>query len=744
MQSKPIFDLSPIAMSLSTPESGKLSDVNVAWLNLFEFSDKDLVIGKTPLELNLFPQMKEFEHESETLKDSESRQIQAEAITFTGKRIFVQVTIRIVNLNNDSYLFSIIEEITMRRMAEIAHTESEKRFRSILNNSQDVIYCYNLRSREFEYVSPSVKSVLGFTPDELLHNWKDLISVIHPEYTHDFNKALRKCVKEGRARVEYLQTNRGGDFRWILNTMSISRQHQGDPLLLFGNITDITDLKRTEEALKESEAKYRQIVETANEGIWQTDADMKTIYVNEKMAEMMGYTAGEMTGSHFFDFMDEEGIALMNKKLQNGKNSKRTYGHKFIKKDGEYLHVLVNATPLHDEKGRYNGSICMLTDISERINVERALRKTRKKLEIALENGNIGTWEWNLKTKEVTWDERTSKMFGINKGFSGSIQIFENLIHEDDLAFLKSSYYKALQSNLPLDAIFRTRTINGESDFISIKGVIGHDRKGKPASMSGVCFDVTEMKKGAEQNLIKLNEELLRSNNDLKQFAYVASHDLQEPLRMVSSFTQLLQQRYKDKLDEDGNEYIRFAVDGSKRMYDLLNGLLAYSRVQTKGKEFVKVDMNEIVEKVKANLNLVIKEREAVITVKKLPVIFADESQMMQLMQNLIENGIKFSQSKPAITISETLNSGFQVFSVRDHGIGIETQYFEKIFKIFQRLHRNDEYRGTGIGLAICKRIVERHSGTIWLTSEYGKGSNFFFTIPFVDSDNSESKGSDQ
>jgi PAS domain S-box-containing protein len=526
--------------------------------------------------------------------------------------------------------------------------------------------------------------------------------------------------------------------------MSISRQHQGDPLLLFGNITDITDLKRTEEALKESEAKYRQIVETANEGNWQTDADMKTIYVNEKMAEMMGYTAGEMTGSHFFDFMDEEGIALMNKKLQNGKNSKRTYGHKFIKKDGEYLHVLVNATPLHDEKGRYNGSICMLTDISERINVERALRKTRKKLEIALENGNIGTWEWNLKTKEVTWDERTSKMFGINKGFSGSIQIFENLIHEDDLAFLKSSYYKALQSNLPLDAIFRTRTINGESDFISIKGVIGHDRKGKPASMSGVCFDVTEMKKGAEQNLIKLNEELLRSNNDLKQFAYVASHDLQEPLRMVSSFTQLLQQRYKDKLDEDGNEYIRFAVDGSKRMYDLLNGLLAYSRVQTKGKEFVKVDMNEIVEKVKANLNLVIKEREAVITVKKLPVIFADESQMMQLMQNLIENGIKFSQSKPAITISETLNSGFQVFSVRDHGIGIETQYFEKIFKIFQRLHRNDEYRGTGIGLAICKRIVERHSGTIWLTSEYGKGSNFFFTIPFVDSDNSESKGSDQ
>jgi PAS domain S-box-containing protein len=735
MQSKPIFDLSPIAMSLSTPGTGKLSDVNLAWLNLFEFSDKTFVLRKTPAELKLFPHLKEFENDSGIYNDLESRQIQAEAITFSGKRIFVQITLRMVTLDSQNYLFSIIEEITMRRMAEIAHIESEKRFRSILNNSQDVIYCYNLSSREFEYVSPSVKSVIGFTPDELLHNGKSLISVIHPEYTHDFNKALRKCVKEGRARVEYLQTNRNGDFRWILNTMSVSGQHSSDPLLLFGNITDITDLKRTEEALKESEAKYRQIVETANEGIWQTDAEMKTIYVNEKMVELIGYTAEEMAGRHFFDFMDEEGKTLMHKKLQNGNNSKRTYGHKFIKKSGEYLHVLVNATPLHDEKGRYSGSICMLTDISERINIERALRKTRKKLEIALENGNIGTWEWNLKTKEVTWDERTSKMFGISKGFSGSIQIFENLIHEDDMAFLRSSYYKALQASVPFDATFRTRTSNCESDFISIKGVISPDRKGKPAYMSGVCFDVTEMKKGAEQGLIKLNEELLRSNNDLKQFAYVASHDLQEPLRMVSSFTQLLQQRYKDKLDEDGNEYIRFAVEGSKRMYDLLNGLLAYSRVQTKGKEFVRVDMNEIIEKVKANLNLVLKEREAVITVRELPVIFADESQMMQLMQNLIENGIKFSQSKPAITISESVNSGFHVFSVRDHGIGIETQYFEKIFKIFQRLHRNDQYRGTGIGLAICKRIVERHSGTIWLTSEYGKGSNFFFTIPCADNE---------
>jgi light-regulated signal transduction histidine kinase (bacteriophytochrome) len=256
------------------------------------------------------------------------------------------------------------------------------------------------------------------------------------------------------------------------------------------------------------------------------------------------------------------------------------------------------------------------------------------------------------------------------------------------------------------------------------------DSEGKPLSLTGVVFDVTAMKKGAEQVLIKLNEELLRSNTDLQQFAYVASHDLQEPLRMVSSFTQLLQRRFQDKLGDDGNEYIRYAVEGSKRMYTLLNGLLTFSRIQTRGKEFEQVDMNKILGKVKDNLSLVIEETKADIKVSELPVIFADESQMIQLTQNLIENSLKFRNGIPKITISVKTENKEHVFSVNDKGIGIEPQYFERIFRIFQRLHRIEEYEGTGIGLAICRRIVERHGGQIWVESSLGKGSTFYFTIP--------------
>ena len=288
----------------------------------------------------------------------------------------------------------------------------------------------------------------------------------------------------------------------------------------------------------------------------------------------------------------------------------------------------------------------------------------------------------------------------------------------------------SLETGSLLETVFRTRSGTGNSKYISTRALVNKDEHGTPVSLTGVCFDVTAMKKGAEKAIIRLNEELLRSNKELESFAYVASHDLQEPLRMVTSFTQMLEKRYGDKLDQDAQDYIKFAVDGAKRMYELINGLLAYSRIQTKGKEFVEVNMEEVFEKVIRNLDLRINEKKVVITKNDLPVILADESQMIQLVQNLVENGLKFSTVNSKIDFSADTDTSFHVFSVKDEGMGIDPQYFERIFKIFQRLMPKEEYEGTGIGLAICKRIVDRHNGRIWVESEPGKGSRFFFTIP--------------
>jgi len=248
-------------------------------------------------------------------------------------------------------------------------------------------------------------------------------------------------------------------------------------------------------------------------------------------------------------------------------------------------------------------------------------------------------------------------------------------------------------------------------------------------SRNELVIEVAERKR-AEKKLKETVAALERSNAELERFAYVASHDLQEPLRMVISFTQLLEKRYQDKLDADAHDFINFAVGGASRMQNLINDLLAYSRVSQRSKPFEPTNMEEVFEAAVANLQIAIKESKTKVNHDPLPGVMADEGQLVQVFQNLISNAIKFrGKELPCVQVSAMYKEGECVFSVKDNGIGIDPQYFDRIFIIFQRLH-GQEYPGTGAGLSIAKRIVERHGGRIWLESEPGKGSTFYFSIP--------------
>jgi PAS domain S-box-containing protein len=243
--------------------------------------------------------------------------------------------------------------------------------------------------------------------------------------------------------------------------------------------------------------------------------------------------------------------------------------------------------------------------------------------------------------------------------------------------------------------------------------------------------DVTT-RKIADERLRAAAAELARSNAELEQFAYVASHDLQEPLRMVASYTQLLARRYQGRLDADADEFIAFAVDGARRMQELINDLLTYSRVGTRALQLETVDSNHLVDQVVGDLAPAIRESKAEVTRDDLPVLQGDPTQLRQLFQNLIANGIKFQRpdEAPRVHVSATREQGAWTFSVSDNGIGIEPQYKERIFALFQRLHTRADYPGTGIGLAICKKIVERHGGQIRVESAPGHGTIFQFTLP--------------
>ena len=288
----------------------------------------------------------------------------------------------------------------------------------------------------------------------------------------------------------------------------------------------------------------------------------------------------------------------------------------------------------------------------------------------------------------------------------------------------------AAAANDAYESTFRVPWPDGTLRDLSARAKVFAGPDGHSPRMTGVFWDITERKR-AEERLRGLLVELERSNKELELFAYVASHDLQEPLRMVSSYTQLLERRYSDKLDDDAREFIGYAVDGASRMQRLINDLLDFSRVSTRGRPLAPTDISEVLGTVRANLSVAIEEAGALITNDDLPEIVADAGQMSQLLQNLVGNAIKFRNGeRPHVHVRAVEHDDLWEFSVHDDGIGIEPEYFERIFVIFQRLHTKGDYPGTGIGLALCKRIVERHGGRIWVESKPHEGSTFFFTLP--------------
>jgi PAS domain S-box-containing protein len=303
-----------------------------------------------------------------------------------------------------------------------------------------------------------------------------------------------------------------------------------------------------------------------------------------------------------------------------------------------------------------------------------------------------------------------------------------NLVFTEDRDMVRENAVQMLKGKRSLAYEFRLVTKRAEIKWV-METVAPIFYQGGRAALGNI-IDITE-RKLAEEKLEQLTTEMQRSNTELEQFAYVISHDLQEPLRMVSSYTQLLAKRYQSQLDADADEFISYTVDGAKRMQALLNDLLDYSRVGTRGKPFALTSFEDVVKQATANLKVAIEESGALVSYDTLPSIMADEGQLVQLLQNLIANAIKFrKQEPPHVHISAKRRYDAVVFSARDNGIGIDSQYARGIFEIFRRLHTKEEYPGTGMGLAICRKIVERHGGNIWVQSQPEEGSIFYFTIP--------------
>jgi PAS domain S-box-containing protein len=520
----------------------------------------------------------------------------------------------------------------------------------------------------------------------------------------------------------------------------LSPLDSAEGILVTAAIRDISVRKAAELHLVQMEGRYRGLLEAAPDAMVVVDQRGEIVLLNHRAKEQFGYPRVEILGQPvtkliphgFAERLIADGTRTAAEALAQQIGTGIELSGR--RKDGSEFPIEIMLSPLESPEGTL--ITAAIRDISVRKAAERHLAQMEGRYRGLLEAAPDAMALMDMSGMVVLVNVQAERQFGYRRDEIVGLPL--RTIIPDVLAIapeVRQRIADSVQSNEGAVAVALAAAVelpgrrkDGSAFPIEITQSILHGAEG---TLVAVAIRDISARKDTEARLHQTVAELNRSNEELGQFAYIASHDLQEPLRMVASYTQLLSKRYKGKLDTDADEFIAFAVDGATRMQRLIQDLLSYSRVGTAAKVLVDTSSERALEQATMNLRGAIEDSGALVTHDPLPAVLADPNQLVQLLQNLVGNGIKYqSAGTPRIHISCARSGGSRwMFSVQDNGLGIEAKYFERIFGMFQRLHKREEFAGTGIGLAICKKIVERHGSKISVESQLGKGSTFRFSL---------------
>jgi PAS domain S-box-containing protein len=628
------------------------------------------------------------------------------------------------------FAIDVTEQVLSRKKIE----ESELRYRSLVEQATDAI-CITDASLKFIDINPYALGLFGYTLEEALHlSLPDVLFAedlaVNPIKLNELK--LGKTIRNERR----LKRKDGTTVDMAVSTKLI----EDGRLIMFGH--NISERKESEEALRESEKRLRQIIDLVPHFIFAKDAEGKFILVNEAVATAYGSTVKDLIGKSDADFNSkkEEVEHFMQEDLKIINSGNATYNIEETITDvtGNVRVLSTTKIPYASLGVHTSGVLGVSVDITERKKAEQAIRNSEETTKLIMNSALDAIVGMDNRGYITVWTPQAEKIFGWKEEEVIGKTMAEIIVPHQYRERHQQGFERYLQigKGVILNKLNELSALNREGKEFPIEINIVPIKQNGTEFFCAFIRDITE-RKNAEKLLQKSqaslainNHQLEQKNKELEQFAYVASHDMQEPLRTTSSFVELLQKQYKGKLDEKADKYLTFISQSSDRMKVLIKDLLDYSRIGRK-RELAEVDCNIMLNEVLADLGKAISDANAEITADDLPVINGYSTEIKQLFQNLIINAVKFRKqnTKPDINIYAQKKGGYWEFAVKDNGIGIDEQHKERIFIIFQRLHARNEYEGSGIGLAHCKKIVELHGGKIWIDSKPGEGSTFHFTI---------------
>lgn len=776
-----IFHSNPSALAITRAPDFQFVDVNESWVHLFGYRREE-VVGHTSKELGLFAPG-DYEQRTaiveETQKHGKTLNNEILARTKSGKLLYLLSSTEIVTIHSENHILSAVIDITERKRAGEEQqrllesvSRSQRTFSELVERAPFGIYIVDSQFRiahmnkgSQEGAFRNVRPLIGRPLTEAMHIlWPD-------DVAEGIIGRFRHTLETGEPFYSPRFTNPRNDtaivesYEWELHRMRLPDGVYGVICYYF----DSTQIRVAEEALRQSEERLRLAQSSANVGIWDWDLRSGVVSWTPELDTMYGYNPGTFPGNYvgFSSRVHPDDLPEVERARSEAVRTHTSFDMDFrIVHPSNTIHwINAKGSAVYDLAGNPLRIFGVSVDITERKKIEEALRVKNEELGIineelitaqdetkynyeqlvktGLELQETSQYLENLINHAngpiIVWDPefritRFNRAFEILTGMTSKRVIGHRL----DILFPMSTRKSSMEQIRRAMTGERWETVeipimghDGTERFVLWNSAPIYGKDGKTViSVIAQGQDITEMKE-TETALRDSVAKLKQSNTELEQFAYVASHDLREPLRMVTSYSQLLQLRYAGKLDTDADEFIDYIVDGGRTMNALINDLLEFSRVTSQAKPFEPADLNEIVLAARKNLGVSIEESKAHITVTDLPVLPVDRTQLVRVFQNLISNAIKFRRQVPLeITISAEQRGIWWIISVKDNGIGIGPEYTDKIFEIFKRLHTREEYPGTGIGLAICRRIVDRHGGSIWVESETGMGSTFYFSLP--------------